>query len=756
MNQTHNAFRNQTVPSCGPAGQRLAIVSDDEATPEESPFADNYEYLAALEKEALLMLVLSAVRSGKSNDLKNDDAGVRLCAGLGLTPQNITREHIETELAGIRSINRSRQNKTMRSGVLLFFPLFCRENQLDEFDEKILLLLFMHATSKTFRKAFCPCGLDNDNRGITIRVILFILCMDYGEQLEKRMHFSRTAPLVAHEIILFKNNYESRCSHVMDEIITINERHVRVIVGDNRLYNSTYNEISIEQSAIALESVVMPAHVKKPLVEHIARYLRGKERRENSRLDDFLEYGTALTFFFQGPSGTGKTMMARALAHHFNRPLITVNMSDTHYKWEMESILIQAFREAALLNGFIFFDEADDIFKEGSYLSRMLLIRIEKAKCVVILATNKAGSLDPALERRLSMKIHFTLPDARQRLNIWQALLPGFIKLTPDVNLAALNERYPFSGGLIKNTILLAANMAQLDESGNLHLTPRLLEEAADLQTRQMQHNNKFFRIYRPEKRIADLPLTAGQRQELQNLAQAFEYARETKTGLNLLLSTTHIETGIGAAEALAARCRLNIKAFKFSDMDNFTKENEMIDMASQEKTKLIDYAFCQTTEEAHLLMIVDDNNVIEWKDSGDEQDMDSRLSVRKVVAVLLQKLREYRGLFCLILHECPQTVIPLEFHAHCKLDYPPEEMQIRQWEKHLAPGTFSADELVRLVELHPLHIEEITSILRRASIQSIINGNPPQPALQTAQTAIERYCGKNKMPVLFGMHMQV
>ena len=128
-----------------------------------------------------------------------------------------------------------------------------------------------------------------------------------------------------------------------------------------------------------------------------------------------------------------------------------------------------------------------------------------------------------------------------------------------------------------------------------------------------------------------------------------------------------------------AAECGLNIKTFKFGDMDSFTNDNETIDMVSQEKTRLIDYAFGQTTEEAHLLMIVDYNGVISWQDTGNQNDMDNRLSLRNAVAELLNKLREYSGLCCLVLHECPQTVIPLEFHAHFKLDYPSEEMQMQK-----------------------------------------------------------------------------
>jgi SpoVK/Ycf46/Vps4 family AAA+-type ATPase len=189
--------------------------------------------------------------------------------------------------------------------------------------------------------------------------------------------------------------------------------------------------------------------------------------------------------------------------------------------------MIQAFREAAMLNGFVFFDEADDLFKEGSYLSRMLLIQIEKARCVVIFATNKGGQIDPAMERRLSMKIHFPLPDTEQRLKIWQALLPDFVRLAPDVDLNLLNNRYPFSGGLIKNTIFLAANSAEPDRKGNHIITRQLLEQAADLQTKQMIESDKFCKTYAPVKIIDNLPLAGKQRAELKNMAEAFQYAQK-------------------------------------------------------------------------------------------------------------------------------------------------------------------------------------------------------------------------------------
>jgi hypothetical protein len=131
----------------------------------------------------------------------------------------------------------------------------------------------------------------------------------------------------------------------------------------------------------------------------------------------------------------------------------------------------------------------------------------------------------------------------------------------------------------------------------------------------------------------------------------------------------------------------MKVKAFKYGDLDTLCKDNELKDNVTHEKIKLVDYAFSQTTEEAHLLLIVDYNGAINWTETGNQNDMENNLSVRNGVAAFLNKLREYRGLCCLVMHKCPEANIPLEFHAHFKLEYPPEEMQIEHWGSNLSPN---------------------------------------------------------------------
>ena len=751
MNEMQSTAKDNLMAPQGQAGQLFAVSPYCEPNSEAIPFTDNYEHLEALEEEALLMLLSGSARSGNIAWPKEGTSCCRIYTKMGLTADDFTPAKLESLLARMSMVNKMRENAAIRSGVKLFFPIFCRENNLDAFDQKILLLLLMNGTSKIFRETFSHCGFFEDTRGVKIRIILSLLCKDYREALEKRKHFGRYAPLVAREIIFFRTDHENRSTHLIDDLVTTNDRHIRYITGDNQLYNSTYSEISIERSSIKLDKVILPDSIKEQLVRQVDRYFKRRDNLLARRLDDFLEYGTALTLFFHGPSGTGKTMMARALAHHYNRQLITVNLACTRYRWELESVMNQAFREAALLQGFIFFDEADDIFKEGSDLARMLLIQIEKAKCVVIFATNKAGSLDPAMERRLSIKIHFPLPDQEQRMKIWHALLPDFIRLAPDIDLELLNNRYPFSGGLIKNTIFLALNAAEEDETGTPVITRQMLEQAADLQTIQMAADNKHCKICKPEKRIDTLPLSDGQRNDLKNIVEAFQYSKEHKSGLNVLLSATNIETAVHAAHALAAQCGLKVKVIKFGDMDNFDQTIRLADPVSQGKITLMDYAFSQATGEAHLLLIVDQNGVIEWRETAKHNDMVINLSARSVVTALLDRLGHYPGLCCVAMHECPNTNIPLEFHTHLKLEYPPEEMQIHQWERHLKRGAATGDDLVNLVKQYPMHIVEIDSIMHRASVQSLVEGKAHQPSLETVKTVIEKYRGKNKAPVLFG-----
>lgn len=120
---------------------------------------------------------------------------------------------------------------------------------------------------------------------------------------------------------------------------------------------------------------------------------------------------------FAGPPGTGKTAFARHLARELDRPLISKKASDllSPYLGEMEQNLAHAFRESQRERAVLLLDEADSFLRDRRAASKSwevtqvneLLKQLEEHAGYVILATNFLEMLDPAVLRRLDLKVTF-------------------------------------------------------------------------------------------------------------------------------------------------------------------------------------------------------------------------------------------------------------------------------------------------------------------------------------------------------------
>ena len=137
-----------------------------------------------------------------------------------------------------------------------------------------------------------------------------------------------------------------------------------------------------------------------------------------------------------GLPGTGKTLIAEAIAHETGASFFSVKCSDLGSKWfgETEQNIRDVFESArACENAVIFFDEIeayatnrrDNSAMERSvpeFLAQMQGVGSseEKNKILIIGATNKPWKLDGAFLRpgRFDEKIYVPLPDAQSRKKI--------------------------------------------------------------------------------------------------------------------------------------------------------------------------------------------------------------------------------------------------------------------------------------------------------------------------------------------------
>jgi transitional endoplasmic reticulum ATPase len=190
---------------------------------------------------------------------------------------------------------------------------------------------------------------------------------------------------------------------------------------------------------------------------------------------------------FVGPSGTGKTALARALSGEKQIPLIAIDGPQLYSKWlgESEKALREVFKKARRAAPCIlFFDTIDavaprsgaDQFGSDVYqriLSQLLreIDNLRDVKGVILLAaTNRTERVEPALLRsgRFDYIVPFGKPDLTDRVSILR-LCCRQVPMAGDVDIAALAGRMDGLTGadvesLCKKATLLA--IARFQQGG--------------------------------------------------------------------------------------------------------------------------------------------------------------------------------------------------------------------------------------------------------------------------------------------------
>ncbi len=218
------------------------------------------------------------------------------------------------------------------------------------------------------------------------------------------------------------------------------------------------------------ETLALPGHAQDEFDTLVAR-CRHRDRLA-SLLPSAFGHSDGVKALFKGPSGTGKTLAARHLAHALMRPLYRVDLAATVSKYigETERNLERVFEAAESLDVVLLLDEGDALMagrtQVGSATDRYanletnyLLQRLERYRGVMVVTTNAADRIDAAFTRRMDATLDFPLPDALTRLALWQAHL-GSLQQVPDDALERVALRCNLSGGQIRNAALHAALLA--------------------------------------------------------------------------------------------------------------------------------------------------------------------------------------------------------------------------------------------------------------------------------------------------------
>lgn len=209
-----------------------------------------------------------------------------------------------------------------------------------------------------------------------------------------------------------------------------------------------------------------------------------------------MEKGKGVAMLFYGLPGTGKTLMAQAIAHKLDYKLSIISTADVESSapGEAERNIRKHFKDAKGGKTILLFDECDSLIFSRQYVGAImgaqineLLSQIERFDGITLFTTNRLGTLDEAMNRRIALKLEFSMPSPSQRVEIWRRMFPKAAPLSDDIDWLKL-AGIELSGGYIKNCVLRAARMAATEKVHNSKKQIRMahLVKAVELETTSM------------------------------------------------------------------------------------------------------------------------------------------------------------------------------------------------------------------------------------------------------------------------------
>jgi hypothetical protein len=225
---------------------------------------------------------------------------------------------------------------------------------------------------------------------------------------------------------------------------------------------------------VSLRDLMVPVGVQAQIeqsVQHADFRLNILPQRNS-----FVGKGGGYRLLLSGLPGTGKSMMAEALATRLDRSVVKLDLSTVLSKWlgETEQMIGQIFDLAEASNSVLVLDEAEALFRQrnsggnsggNALLTAVayLLTRLDRFEGVLVATTNRTQDIDDALYRRFDDFIILPVPDFDTRVLLWRRMLLDGLGDTvgfSDADFVALGRHFVITGGLIRGAVIRAAAWA--------------------------------------------------------------------------------------------------------------------------------------------------------------------------------------------------------------------------------------------------------------------------------------------------------
>jgi len=348
---------------------------------------------------------------------------------------------------------------------------FFKEKELDEKEKRIFLALLKEEYS----------GGEGQFRDMN--TLIELISFDEYEKIKNRALLEDGARLITENIIDYEEILNmfggvSRSFYLQEEVM---QRIIRP--NKNKKVTKLKLDALVEEQdffeylkpTTTLDDVVLHPKTR----ETLQNVIKQVDKEVFKKLKEWgikqKRKGIDARIIFYGAAGTGKTMTAMSLAKTLKKPILSFDCSKilSMYVGESEKNVRKIFDDfkelskKARVQPILLLNEADQFLSSRSQghgssadkmhnqMQNIFLEQIEKFEGILIATTNLLGNIDKAFSRRFNYKIEFKKPGKKQRLRLWQFMLPENADYEEGFDMAEL-AKYELTGGqinlIIKNT----------------------------------------------------------------------------------------------------------------------------------------------------------------------------------------------------------------------------------------------------------------------------------------------------------------
>jgi len=348
---------------------------------------------------------------------------------------------------------------------------FFKEKELDEKEKRIFLALLKEEYS----------GGEGQFRDMN--TLIELISFDEYEKIKNRALLEDGSKLISEEIIDYEEILNmfggvSRSFYLEEEVMQriihpkkkkkVAKLKLNELVEEQELFEYLIPKTTLDDVVLHPKTRETLDNVVKQVNKEVFKKLKEwgiKDKRK----------GIDARIIFYGVAGTGKTMTAMSLAKTLKKPILSFDCSKilSMYVGESEKNVRKIFDDfkdlskKAKVDPILLLNEADQFLsarsegagssadKMHNQMQNIFLEQIEQFEGILIATTNLLDNIDKAFSRRFNHKIEFKKPGKKQRLRLWQFMLPENADYEEGFEIRDLTK-YDLTGGqinlVIKNT----------------------------------------------------------------------------------------------------------------------------------------------------------------------------------------------------------------------------------------------------------------------------------------------------------------